>query len=223
MQVTRPDTRFEQVVGEISDIFLVVVIERALALSSRRRISLSRSSIWLRVGAQLDLGVDDSGRRDQLPGDARRVAQLPVARGGRDHDELGHLARNSSKRSGRLSSADGGSRSRQASACASGRPRTSPDLRHRPGATRRRRRRSRRGSSRAAYAAVSRAACRPGCASSSRSRCRSQAPASSRGRTRCAGGCGAPRASALPPRTSSPAPRARRGARRPRARPSASR
>ena len=42
--------------------------------------------------AQLDVGVDDARRPDQLLGDPRRVAQLVRARRRRHEDELRHLA-----------------------------------------------------------------------------------------------------------------------------------
>ena len=52
---------------------------------------MRRSSIWFFVGAQLDLGVDDAGRPDQLLGDDLRVAQLVRPGRGRDEHELRHL------------------------------------------------------------------------------------------------------------------------------------
>ena len=60
--------------------------------SSRRRISFSRSSIWFLRGPQVDLGVDEVGRPDQLLADLRRVAQLPRAGSCRHEHHLRHLA-----------------------------------------------------------------------------------------------------------------------------------
>ena len=72
-----------------SAIFLVSVVTRARSpRSARSRISPSRSSIWLVVGPDVDLGVDEAGRADDLLDDVLGRAPLEVARRGRDEDQL---------------------------------------------------------------------------------------------------------------------------------------
>ena len=209
VEVARLDARLEQVVGQVlGHLLRQRRDEHALAPLLAAADLVQQVVDLVPRRPQLDLGVDDAGRPDQLLGDARRVAQLPRAGRRRDEHELRAPSRGTrrSAAAGCRAPTAAGSRSRRASACASGRPRTCRRSAGPSGATRRRRRRSRTGSSRAACAAPSPAGGRRGSASSSRSRCRTRAPASSRGRTRCAAGSGAPRASGPPSRTSSPAP-----------------
>ena len=153
VEVARLHARLEQVVGQVLGHLLRQrrdehALARLLALAD-----LVQQVVDLVLRrAQLDLGVDDAGRPDQLLGDDRRVAELerPGRRG--DEHELRHLARGTrrSAAAGCRAPTAAGSRSRRASACASGRPRTCRRSAAPSGATRRRRRRSRAGSSRAA-------------------------------------------------------------------------
>ena len=212
VQVARLHARFEQVVGEVlGHLLRQGRHEHALAdLLAPPDLVQEIVDLVLRR-PQLDLGVDEEGRPDQLLRDARRLPQLPRARRRRDEDQLRHLLEELVEPERPVVE-----RRREPEPVVDQRLLAravalvhAADLRHRlmrlvdedhevvrEVVEQRERVRARRGAL-------------PGSASSSRSRCRSRAPASARGRTRCAGGCGAPRASARRPRTSRPAPRAR--------------
>ena len=151
VQVARADPRLEQVVGQVLGHLLrqrrdedalphllaaADLVHEVVDLVARR--------------AQLDLGVDDARRPDELLGDdaaSARARTRPASRTRRRAAAPCRGTRRSGAGGCRARRA-GGSRSRRASACASGRPRTSRRAAAPSGATRRRRRRSRRGSSR---------------------------------------------------------------------------
>ena len=153
VQVARLDARLEQVVGQVlGHLLRQRRDEHALAdLLAAADLVQQVVDLVLRR-AQLDLGVDDPGRADQLLRDDRRVAQLERRRASPRRTRAAAPCRGT-RRSGAAgcrAPTGAGSRSRRASACASGRPRTCRRSAARSGATRRRRRRSRPGSSRSA-------------------------------------------------------------------------
>ena len=85
-----------------------VVTSTRSSRSTRRLISESRSSTWVRGRADLDLRVDQPGRPHDLLDHAAGSARARSRRGVAETKIVcGASASNSSKRSGRLSSADG--------------------------------------------------------------------------------------------------------------------
>ena len=69
VQVARTDARLEEVVGESSAIFFVSVVTRTRSASSRWRISFKEVVDLVARRPELDLGVDDPRRADELFGD----------------------------------------------------------------------------------------------------------------------------------------------------------
>ena len=153
MEIPGLDARLEQVVGQIlGHLLRQRRHEHALAhLLAAADLGEQVVDLVLRR-AKLDLGVDDPGRADQLLRDDGRVAELERPGRRRDEDELVDLAEElvEAERPVVERRRAAGSRSRRASACGSGRPRTCRRSGAPSDATRRRRRRSRRGSSRSA-------------------------------------------------------------------------
>ena len=148
VQVARLDARLEQVVGQVlGHLLRQRRDEHALAALLAPADLVQQVVDLVLRRAQLDLGVDEAGRADQLLGDDASSGAARTAPGRRrDEHELRHLARGTrrSAAAGCRAPTAAGSRSRRASACASGRPRTCRRSAARSGATRRRRRRSRR-------------------------------------------------------------------------------
>ena len=119
VEVARLDAGLEQVVGQVlGHLLRQRRDEHALArLLARADLAEQVVDLVLRR-PQLDLGIDDARRPDQLLGDDRRVAQLerrPASP--RRRRAAAPCARNSSKRSGRLSSADGSRKPKSTSVC----------------------------------------------------------------------------------------------------------
>ena len=223
VQVARAHARLEQVVGQVLGHLLgqrrdqhaladrlarADLVQQVVDLALRRRAPRPRGRSGP-VGRMICSTTRGECCSSYAPG----VAETSTACGTR--------CRNSSKRSGRLSSARGQPEAvlDQRAPCGCGRPRTcrrsaarvlcdsSMNTQEVVGEVveqRERRRARRRGRRR--------------CASSSRCRCSSRAPAASPCRTPCAGGCGAPPAACRPARTPRPAPPAPRGSRPARAR-----
>ncbi len=140
VEVARLDTRLEQVVGQVlGHLLRQRRDERALAeLLAAADLVQQVVDLVLRR-PQLDLGVDDPGRAHELLGDLGRVALArtgPASRRRRPSAAPSRGTRRSGA-AGCREPREGGSRSRRASACASGRPRTCRRAAAPSGATRR--------------------------------------------------------------------------------------
>ena len=142
VQVARLHARLEQVVGQVLGHLLRQRRDQHALAGLLAPPDLVQQVVDLVLRrAQLDLGVDDARRADQLLGDAPSSGGARTGPGvAETKTSCGTLLRGTrrSAAAGCRAPTAAGSRSRRASACASGRPRTCRRAAGRSGATRRR-------------------------------------------------------------------------------------
>ena len=206
VQVAHADAELEQVVGEVLGHLLRERGDEHALIDLGAAADLGDEVVDLALRRlDDDLGIDEAGRPHDLLDDLRRDLAL-VRPGRRRHEhDLVHALRRTPRTAtaGCPSRTAAGSRGRRACPCATGRLRTGRAAAGSPGATRRARTASRRGSSRAACTAAGGAAGRRGASSSSRPPSSSRPRAASRGRRWCACAAAALRAACRCPRAPS--------------------